>query len=133
MFLFEIAIYFWFRSIRGTTEFQFAFRCKSTRNYIFEVTNCGRITLIFLSVGGKVVSVVSFATVIWYVTYFWENRGRSVTRPTTAAKETTVSVAPMHFISSWKYLGNRGSRSYNICASSDKLGCFLSFCDIFVF
>ena len=68
MFLFEIAIYFWFRSIRGTTEFQFAFRCKSTRNYIFEVTNCGRITLIFLSVGGTVVSVVSFATVIWYVT-----------------------------------------------------------------
>ena len=54
--------------VRGTTEFQFAFRCKSTRNYIFEVTNCGRITFIFLSVGGKVVSVVSFATVIWYVT-----------------------------------------------------------------
>ena len=68
MFLFEIAIYFWFRSIRGTTEFQFVFRCKSTQNYIFEVTNCGQITLIFLSVGGKVVSVVSFATVIWYVT-----------------------------------------------------------------
>ena len=62
-----------------------------------------------------------------------ENRGRSVTRLTTAAKETTVSVALMHFISSWKYLGNRDSRSYNICVSSDKLGCFLSFCDIFVF
>ena len=52
---------------------------------------------------------------------------------TTAAKETTVSVAPMHFISTWKYLGNRDSRSCNICVSSDKLGCFLSFCDIFVF
>ena len=30
--LLEIAIYLWLRSLRGTTEFQFAFRCKLTRN-----------------------------------------------------------------------------------------------------
>ena len=44
--LFEIAINLWLGSIRGTTEFQFAFRNKITRNYIFEVTNCKRIILI---------------------------------------------------------------------------------------
>ena len=137
MFLFEIAIYFWFRSIRGTTEFQFAFRCKSTRNYIFEITNCGRITLIFLCWrNGSKRSLFSNRYLVCHATRSLSNgkiEGVVWRDQTTAAKETTVSVAPMHFISTWKHLGNRDSRSYNICVSSDKLGCFLSFCDIFVF
>ena len=51
-------IYRWLGSIGGKTEFQFAFRSKITRNYIFEVTNCRRIIFDFLSAEG-----VSFATV----------------------------------------------------------------------
>ena len=39
-----------------------------------------------------------------------------------AAKETTISVAWMHFIFSEKYLDNRDNRSQNTCVSSDKLG-----------
>ena len=45
--LLEIAIYLWFGSIKGTKKFQFGFRSKITWNYIFEVTNCCRIILIF--------------------------------------------------------------------------------------
>ena len=51
----------------------------------------------------------------------------------TVAKETTVSVAPMHFILTSKYLENRDIRSHNICVSSDRLDFFLSLPDIFVF
>ena len=40
---------------------------------------------------------------------------------TTAAKETTVSVAPMHFIFTKKYSDNRDSRPHNIRVNSDKL------------
>ena len=39
-----------------------------------------------------------------------------------AVKETTVSVAWMHFIFAEKYLDNRDNRSQNTCVSSDKLG-----------
>ena len=39
-----------------------------------------------------------------------------------AVKETTVSVAWMHFIFAEKYLDNRDNRSQNTCGSSDKLG-----------
>ena len=45
--LFKIAIYLWLGSIRSTTEFQFAFCCKITQNYIFEATYCRWIILIF--------------------------------------------------------------------------------------
>ena len=41
-----------------------------------------------------------------------------------AARGTTVSVAPMHFIFAKKYLDNRDNRPQNTCVSSDKLGFF---------
>ena len=44
-----------------------------------------------------------------------------------AVKETTVSVAWMHFIFAEKYLDNRDSRSQNTCLNSDKLGFLFSF------
>ena len=44
--LLEIAMYIWLGSIKGITEFQFAFCNKITRNNIFEVTNCRRKVLI---------------------------------------------------------------------------------------
>ena len=47
LYLFEITTYLRLKSIRGIAEFQFAFRSKITQNYIFEVTNCGRIIFIF--------------------------------------------------------------------------------------
>ena len=40
-------MYPWLGSIRGKTKFQFAFRGKITLNFIFEVTNCRKIILIF--------------------------------------------------------------------------------------
>ena len=43
-----------------------------------------------------------------------------------AAKETTVSGAPMHFIFAQKYVDNRDNRPQNTCVSLDKL-CFSSF------
>ena len=39
-----------------------------------------------------------------------------------AVKETTVSVARMHFIFAEEYLDNRDNRSQNTCVNSDKLG-----------
>ena len=39
-----------------------------------------------------------------------------------AVKETTVSVAQMHFIFAEKYLDNRDNRSQNTRVNSDKLG-----------
>ena len=41
-----------------------------------------------------------------------------------AVKETTVSVARMHFIFAEKYLDNRDNRSQNTCLNSDKLSSF---------
>ena len=38
-----------------------------------------------------------------------------------AAKETIVSVAPMHFIFAHKYLDNRDNRQQNTYVSLDKL------------
>ena len=38
-----------------------------------------------------------------------------------AVKETTVSVALMHFIFAYKYLDNRENRPQNTCVGSDKL------------
>ena len=61
--LFEIAIYFWLRSIGDTKEFQVAFRCKITWNDIF------------------VVSVVSSATVTQRALSPTGNTARYVTRP----------------------------------------------------
>ena len=61
--LFEIAIYFWLRSIGDTKEFQVAFRCKITRNDIFFE------------------SVVSSATVTQRALSPTGNIGRYVTRP----------------------------------------------------
>ena len=61
--LFEIAIYFWLRSIGDTKEFQVAFRCKITWNDIF------------------VVSVVSSATVMQRALSPTGNTVRYVTRP----------------------------------------------------
>ena len=58
--LFEMAIDLWLGYIGDTTEFQFAFRSKSTRNCIFEANNFD-----FLSVRGTAVSVVPFVTVTW--------------------------------------------------------------------
>ena len=40
-----------------------------------------------------------------------------------AAKETTVSGAPMYFIFAQKYVDNRDNRPQNTCVSLDKL-CF---------
>ena len=45
--LFEIAIYLWLGFIGDTTKFLFAFRRKIWWNYIFGVTNCWWISLIF--------------------------------------------------------------------------------------
>ena len=61
--LFEIAIYFWLRSIGDTKEFQVAFRCKITWNDIF------------------VESVVSSATVTQSALSPTGNIGCYVTRP----------------------------------------------------
>ena len=49
------------------------------------------------------------------------NRGIVWRDQTTAAKETTVSVAPMHFIFAHKYLDNRDNRQQNTYVSLDKL------------
>ena len=45
---------------------------------------------------------------------------------TTAAKETTMSVAPMYFIFAQKYLLNRDDRSQNTCVNLDRVSFFLS-------
>ena len=58
--LFEMAIDLWLGYNGDTTESQFAFRSKSTRNCIFEANNFD-----FLSVRGTPVSVVPFVTVTW--------------------------------------------------------------------
>ena len=58
--LFEMAIDLWLGYNGDTTESQFAFRSKSTRNCIFEANNFD-----FLSVRGTEVSVVPFVTVTW--------------------------------------------------------------------
>ena len=59
--LFEMnAIDLWLGYIGDTTEFQFAFRSKSTRNCIFEANNFN-----FLSVRGTAISEVPFVTVTW--------------------------------------------------------------------
>ena len=66
--------------------------------------------------------VVSFATVVWSRHAMALSNRENETK-TTAANETTVSVAPMHFIFAQKYCDNRPQ---NTCASFDKL-CFFSF------
>ena len=127
--LFEIAMYLWFGSIRGTTKFQFTFRSKITRNYIFEVTSCRRIILIFALLEDWQSQLV-FGLARNALSLKQEMEGVLWRDQTTAKKETTVSVTPMHFILTWKYFDNR---SHNICVSSDKIGFFPSICDIFVF
>ena len=102
----KIAIYLWLGSIGNTTEFQFAFHSKIRWNSIFS-TNCRQIILIFFLRNGSkgslfhncyqvsshdILSVKQGTEgVVW-----WDQ--------TMAVKETTISVAQMHFIFAKKYL-----------------------------
>ena len=110
--LFEIAIYLWLGSIGDTTEFQFAFRVKITWNRIIEVINCRRIILVFSLLKRSLfrnryyfglVTQRELALQRGIDGVVWRNQ-------TMAAKETTISEAPIHFISAYKYLGNGYSR-----------------------
>ena len=100
--LVEIAIYIWLESIGDTTEFQFDFRNRVTWNYIFQASNCKRIILIFSLVeeGSKrglfrnyylVSSRYALSLRRGIDGVVWRDQ-------TTAAKEKTVSVVPIHFI-----------------------------------
>ena len=78
-------MYIWLGSIKGITEFQFAFCNKITRNYIFEVTNCRRKVLILSLLEerqqAQSLSEPLFGLVTQRALSQMGNRGRCVTRP----------------------------------------------------
>ena len=109
--LFEIAMYLWLGSNRDETEFQFAFRIKITWNYIFEATViwCRHENVLSLSTGNRC-RLISTTSSIVFITARIDSIFISSTAVHTNdfhmftarwrcfAKETTGSMAPMHFI-----------------------------------
>ena len=84
----------------------------------FSGTNCWRIILIF--------SLALFCNYYLVSSRYVLSLRRGIDGvvwrdQTTAAKEKTVSVAPIHFIFAQKYFDGRENRPQDTCVSSDKL------------